>query len=1095
MLRLRRYRFFAIFAVFAIIALYHFRSLGDLDAARQEWSNLAHKSKPEDRPSEYEPQQVSSPDEEGSGKAKKPPSRVDDAGDRDDRPRKDDDEEIPWQGKEPATSPADESDRDERPREGEDEEQATPMAEKPGETPTTTPPSTSVLESTPTDPTSGLKPDKTSVRPGRPGKEETQEVIDSGVIDTSPATSGEKERLPKGPAAPVTGPGVTEQGSGRFEVIDDDDTMPKIHWSPLPEHFPLPSGSLTPIPTGKPKSIPRIQHQFEDESQTERLDRTKKLDEIKSAFQFSWSGYRKNAWMQDELSPVSGRYRNPFCGWAATMVDSLDTLWIMGLKSEFEEAVKAVEDIDFTTSIRNDIPLFETTIRYLGGLIGAYDVSGGKHKGLIRKAVELADILMGAFDTPNRMPMTYYLWKPTFASQPHRARTRVVLAELGSLSVEFTRLAQITKEAKFYDAIARITNELQEWQNNTRIPGLFPKHVDASGCKKPDVTYDVPTQITLQTGSEQGRQESMHKDVAKSHDEARVESNRNKSNARPPSADGQPKSETRKGKKKGDFPDSGKIIKSIDLEEDEIVEAPTPSDAGPVVRGKDTIADTRSKKAVTAAQPADKEEDVGSRQPRSPGLEKRQIADEDLATASAEKTKPDCEAQGLASPPYTTFEEFTLGGMADSLYEYLPKQYMLLGGLESSYQSMAEFAMDASKKHLLYRPMIDDEKRNILFPGQISVTGWKDTDADVKPQLNLAAEGTHLGCFVGGMFGVGAKIFDREEDLDIARRLTDGCVWAYESTPTGIMPEGFEMLPCASQETCPFNETRWFESLDFYKESRISNFLAQQEQEKLNRKTKVEGSRPRSHGDDGAHEAAPLESLESPAMAASSSSVTQELAASPATADSSPESAATIDSEPGIIKRQLDDLDHEEPTKTSENLPRFPERDATSVGDDRMEVIDQSAIDDESTIVTDSARNPSETSLVPSLPDVPQYTPPPIPTTEEVAQNRIRDEHLPSGMVRVNAAKYILRPEAIESVFIMYRITGEDYWRKKGWKMFEAIRKYTSAAFGASAISDVMAEAPVTLDEMESFWLAETLKYFYLLFSDPELVSLDDYIL
>lgn len=63
----------------------------------------------------------------------------------------------------------------------------------------------------------------------------------------------------------------------------------------------------------------------------------------------------------------------------------------------------------------------------------------------------------------------------------------MVLAELGSLSVEFTRLAQITKEAKYYDAVARITNELDIWQNNTKMPGLWPQQVDASGCKKPDM--------------------------------------------------------------------------------------------------------------------------------------------------------------------------------------------------------------------------------------------------------------------------------------------------------------------------------------------------------------------------------------------------------------------------------------------------------------------------------------------------------------------------------------------------------------------------------------------------------------------------------
>ena len=74
-------------------------------------------------------------------------------------------------------------------------------------------------------------------------------------------------------------------------------------------------------------------------------------------------------------------------------------------------------------------------------------------------------------------------------------------------------------------------------------------------------------------------------------------------------------------------------------------------------------------------------------------------------------------------------------------------------------------------------------------------------------------------------------------------------------------------------------------------------------------------------------------------------------------------------------------------------------------------------------------------------------------------------------------------------------MTGEQYWRDKGWAMFKAIEKHTSAVYGASAIHDVTSETPIPLDEMESFWLAETLKYFYLLFSDPSLISLDDYVL
>lgn len=77
----------------------------------------------------------------------------------------------------------------------------------------------------------------------------------------------------------------------------------------------------------------------------------------------------------------------------------------------------------------------------------------------------------------------------------------------------------------------------------------------------------------------------------------------------------------------------------------------------------------------------------------------------------------------------------------------------------------------------------------------------------------------------------------------------------------------------------------------------------------------------------------------------------------------------------------------------------------------------------------------------------------------------------------------------------MYRITGDPAWMEKGWRMWEAIIKATRTEVGHSAVDDVLDRNPVQLDEMESFWLAETLKYFYLLFSTPDTISLDEWVL
>ncbi len=701
-----------------------------------------------------------------------------------------------------------------------------------------------------------------------------------------------------GTAIPALDGKPVPHGVGRLDGVSDVQ-KPTIHWKRLPEHFPIPSQSIIPLPSGRPKAIPKIQHVFSDESASEKIDRLQKLNAIKDAFLISWNGYKEKAWMQDELSPLSGLFRNPFCGWAATLVDSLDTLWIMGLKEEFEEATNAIKKIDFTTSNRQELPLFEVVIRYLGGLIAAYDLSSGTYRVLLDKAVELAEVLIGAFDTPNRMPLTFYPWKPyvrlsafemrhshssrAFASQPHRAHPKVVLAELGSLSVEFTRLAQLTRESKYYDAIARITNEFEAWQNNTKLPGLWPTKVDASGCKKHVMSSAAQKNHSLLNGPANEIVKIPH-DLASSrkstadystiHRQSSEEDGQNRKTSpkdqplsksekvmpdrldiygQSSEEDGQdnrrtdpkelPSNKNKSGKDKTDH----SVIYDQFSEDDEQETRKT----SPKALSSSQIGKAAADHSATYGQSWE-EEGPKSRKSydgRSSGLKgssfsdtdadfdawsepkvgriKRQLsenavetstpiakalqdeAETSTPTANALGDMPDCEPQGLASPPGSDDEEFTLGGQADSVYEYLPKQYMLLGGLEDKYRSMYEKAIEVSKKYLLFRPMLPDN-RDILLSGSVKAKGGLD-----KPKtFLLQPEGSHLTCFVGGMFAIGAKIFDRENDLELAKKLTDGCVWAYEATTTGIMPEHYLAVPCTSRVSCSWNKTKYEELID-----------------------------------------------------------------------------------------------------------------------------------------------------------------------------------------------------------------------------------------------------------------------------------------
>jgi mannosyl-oligosaccharide alpha-1,2-mannosidase len=102
---------------------------------------------------------------------------------------------------------------------------------------------------------------------------------------------------------------------------------------------------------------------------------------------------------------------------------------------------------------------------------------------------------------------------------------------------------------------------------------------------------------------------------------------------------------------------------------------------------------------------------------------------------------------------------------------------------------------------------------------------------------------------------------------------------------------------------------------------------------------------------------------------------------------------------------------------------------------------------------------------------------------------------MPPGISYIASANYLLRPEALESVFYLYRITGSPYWREKGWNMITSILRHTETEFGHSAIDDVTKTHPKPKDSMESFWLAETLKYAWLLFEEEDRWSLDHWIL
>lgn len=89
----------------------------------------------------------------------------------------------------------------------------------------------------------------------------------------------------------------------------------------------------------------------------------------------------------------------------------------------------------------------------------------------------------------------------------------------------------------------------------------------------------------------------------------------------------------------------------------------------------------------------------------------------------------------------------------------------------------------------------------------------------------------------------------------------------------------------------------------------------------------------------------------------------------------------------------------------------------------------------------------------------------------------------------------LLRPEAVESFFVLYRITEDPKYRIWGWEIFEAFEKYTKIETGGyTSLDDVTIIPPLKRDKMETFFLGETLKYLYLLFGDKDVIPLDEFV-
>lgn len=190
------------------------------------------------------------------------------------------------------------------------------------------------------------------------------------------------------------------------------------------------------------------------------------------AFKHSWAGYKKYAWGHDNVKPISKGYHDWF-NLGLTIVDSLDTLYIMGLNEEFKDARDWVENT-LVFTLNRDVNLFEVTIRVLGGLLAAYHLSSDKL--FLDKAIDLGDRLLPAFSTSSDVPYSDVNLGTKSAHSPKWGPDSST-SEVTSIQLEFRDLSRSSGQPRFEAAAAKVSERIHRLD---KYDGLVPIFINAN---------------------------------------------------------------------------------------------------------------------------------------------------------------------------------------------------------------------------------------------------------------------------------------------------------------------------------------------------------------------------------------------------------------------------------------------------------------------------------------------------------------------------------------------------------------------------------------------------------------------------------------
>lgn len=453
----------------------------------------------------------------------------------------------------------------------------------------------------------------------------------------------------------------------------------------------------------------------------------------------AYGGYEKYAFGHDEVRPMTNATNDSWGGMAITMIDSLDTLYMMGLEREFDRALTKHVSSQMKTLIENNdrsVSVFETTIRYLGGLLSAHDLLvsnrmefGSKReeqygRALLDRATELANRLLWSF-IPNSASGSSTLSKLSLEQVKNMILSRSSIASSSSSS------SLPYHEVNLKSGVARNAQWTGGSSSNTFI-----------------LSEVASIQLEFQHLSE----------------------------------------------RTGDVVYARAVNKAFDI----VIDA-----------HEQWLSSSPSNKQYIGLYPVFIQ--------RHEKKEKK-VTDNDDDDDNEEDGENDDDGNGDPYE-YSWNSHITLGGLADSTYEYLLKQYLLSNRSEPKFLKLFLNSVVGIQKQLIVKwrkptTMERNDDDNDDNDGVNKREQDNDNDADDDYLLfpveiqnaQKIKKFEHLTCFVPGMLALGYQqltqseidaqskhlsiedqsLVSRSQMLHLAKELMRSCVYLYESQPTGI---------------------------------------------------------------------------------------------------------------------------------------------------------------------------------------------------------------------------------------------------------------------------------------------------------------------